>query len=93
MSRSLTAKQHAPLTADELEVIRREAGAWGLTPGLFARALILVGLDRLNDESVMQRLTDEKSASRERVTKGARAANSARWGNRAARTTNTKEGE
>ena len=92
MSHSLTAKQHAPLTEDELQVIRREASAWGLTPGLFARALILDSLDRLEDESVMQRLTDEKSASRARITKGARAANSARWGHRPVRPANAKEG-
>jgi hypothetical protein len=83
----LTAKQYAPLSDDEQQVLRREAAARGIGNGLLARVLLLHGLEHLDDPEIAERVAGEQTAMRARISDGARAASRLRWG-----ITNDEEG-
>ncbi|PFG69100.1 hypothetical protein B0O41_3951 [Propionibacteriaceae bacterium ES.041] len=77
----LSAKQYAPLAEDEQRGFRAEAQKRGIGSGLLARALLLDGLDRLGDPALERRIDDEKTATKHRISDGARAAAQQRWAN------------
>lgn len=76
----LDTKQIAPLTRAERETLQELAKNSGITPGLFARALILFGLARMDDPALQDALTDAKEAAAQRLSDGAREAVHSRWG-------------
>lgn len=79
MSHRLNTKQYVPLSDDERQALRNEAATRGISAGLLARALLLYGFDKLDDAAVDARITEEKIATKERITQGARIAVNARW--------------
>lgn len=87
MSQQLTAKQYAPLSDGEHRALRDEAIKRGIGSGLFARALLLHGIDSLGDPALERRIDDEKTATKHRIRDGARVASRQRWGG------NGEEGE
>lgn len=80
MSHSLDAKQYVPLTTDEQMTLRAEAAKRDISTGLLARALLTQALDNIDDPTMAARISEEKLASKARITSGARTAVSARWG-------------
>lgn len=83
----LDTKQYVPVSGDERWLLREEAAQRGTSTGLLARVLFLYGLEHIDDPEIIRRIEEEKSASKQRISKGARAATQARWG------TNQEEGK
>lgn len=81
----LDAKQVAPLTGDELEELRTAAAERGIGNGQLTRALVLHGLDHLDDRTVAEAIEAEKAHARERLSAGAREAVRQRWGQKGAK--------
>lgn len=79
MSESLKAKQYIPVTEDELQMLKNEATKRGIGAGLFARVMFSYGLAHLDGEDLDRRASEEKAASKQRVSAGARVAVRARW--------------
>lgn len=80
MSGALNTKQWVPLSDDEREALVVEAASQGLTTGLLARALLLHALDRVGSAGVGRRVEEERAATKQRISEGARTAVRARWG-------------
>ncbi|MEU3041580.1 hypothetical protein ABZ700_11615 [Streptomyces diastaticus] len=80
MSQSLKAKQYIPVTEDESAFLKKEAAARGIGAGLLARVLFNYGVEHLDDQQLDRLVAEEKKASKERVSAGARVAVQARWG-------------
>ena len=80
MSNHLDAKQYVPITEDERQLLRDEARARGIGAGLLARVLFIYGLEHIDDQELVNRISDEKSATKKRISAGARVAIQARWG-------------
>lgn len=78
----LTHKQHAPLTDDEIEVIRSQATGHGISNGLLARALVLYAMDRIDEPDLVLQIEAEKEANQKRISDGAREAVQMRWDGR-----------
>ncbi|MFJ7619814.1 hypothetical protein ACIQYZ_13535 [Rhodococcus erythropolis] len=74
----LTERQVVPLTSEDLAELRAAAESHGITPGLFARALVRHGLDNVADLADM--VEAEKAEAAARVKAGAREAVAHRWG-------------
>lgn len=81
MSQSLKAKQYIPVTEDESAFLKTEAAARGIGAGLLARALFNYALENLDNQQLDRLVAEEKKASKDRVSAGARIAVQARWGN------------
>lgn len=80
MSDHLDTKQYVPVTADERQLLRDEASARGIGAGLLARVLLIYGLEHIDDQELIDRIGNEKSATKQRISAGARVAIQARWG-------------
>lgn len=79
MSNHLSAKQYVPITDDERKLLRDEAAKRNIGAGLLARVLLVYGLEHVDEQSLADRIKDEKSISQQRISAGARVANQARW--------------
>lgn len=79
MTQHLDAKQYLPVTVAEREALCREASARGLSTGLLARVLFMYGLANIDGPELVQLVHDEKSATKQRISAGARVAVKARW--------------
>lgn len=76
----LKAKQYVPVTEDERWLLKEEAAERGTSAGLLARVLFIYGLEHIDGAEIIRRIEEEKSASKQRISKGARAAIQSRWG-------------
>lgn len=80
MTERLDAKQFTPLTSGEKAAIRETAVGHSISNGLLSRALLLYAFDEhLDDPALIARIEKEKSASRLRISQGARPAVNARY--------------
>lgn len=80
MSNHLSTKQYVPVTEDERQLLRDEAAKRGLGAGLLARVLFIYGLERIDDQELIDRISEEKTATRKRISAGGRTAVQSRWG-------------
>lgn len=67
------------ITEDEREILRAAARKRDIGVGLLSRALVLHGLERIDQKVVMARIEREREAAQERLEQRARIANMARW--------------
>lgn len=75
--------QQVPLTTDERSDLRGLAHQHGVTPGIFARALLIYALDLIDtDPQIAATVAAEGAASAERSRAAASAAAVTRWGGR-----------
>ncbi|EGD57159.1 hypothetical protein [Gordonia neofelifaecis] len=79
-SDNLSEHQQVPLTAGERRVLRREAADRDVTPGIFSRALVLDGLERLDEPDLDARIERERDDSAARSRASATTAARRRWG-------------
>ncbi|WP_287004251.1 MULTISPECIES: hypothetical protein [Gordonia] len=75
----LTEHQQVPLTPGERADLRETAAAHGISPGIFARALLLHARRLLGDPALTQTITDEKTSAAKRSSDAAAAAAQQRW--------------
>ncbi|MBP1325067.1 hypothetical protein JOF28_000299 [Leucobacter exalbidus] len=68
-----------PMAADDKTRLRRAAAELGISPGLLARALILVGLDSIGEPDVISRIEVEAEAATSRASAAGKAAMKSRW--------------
>lgn len=81
MIQPLNRKQQIPLTEEERRLFIDIAHRAGTTPGLLGRALLMHGLDCMDtDPTIRERIESEKSATKQRISDGARYAAQQRWG-------------
>lgn len=80
MSNHLSTKQYVPVTEDERQLLRDEAAAREIGAGLLARVLFIYGLEHIDDRELIERISDEKTATKKRISDGGRAAIQSRWG-------------
>lgn len=76
----LDSRQVVPLTGGDLQVLRDAATEAGLTPGLFARALIRWALENLTGDALAAAVEQERAEAIARTSAGARRAVAQRWG-------------
>lgn len=79
MRNPLIRKQIVPLTDEERDDLAAAAKEHQLSNGLFARALLLHGMEALNTPAIQASLAAERTATKNRISDGARAAVRARW--------------
>lgn len=80
MSEALRSKQWVPVSTTERKALQAEAEEREVTVGLLARALLLHAFDRIDADEVGDRIERERVETRQRISKGARAAAKTRWG-------------
>lgn len=76
----LDSRQVVPLTASDLELLRDTATKAGITPGLFARALIRWALENLTGDALEAAVAQEQAEATARTSAGAKRAIAQRWG-------------
>ncbi|WP_129656314.1 hypothetical protein [Rothia halotolerans] len=74
-------KQWVPLSDGEHKALGDIAVERGLGRGLLARVLLVHGLDHVDEPEIAELIEEEKTATKKRVSDGARVAIAARWGN------------
>lgn len=72
-------KQYIPVTAEEQTALRNAARENGIGVGLLCRALTLRAFKSLSASELEQLIQDEKDASNERLSAGAKEARRHRW--------------
>ena len=77
--KELSVSQAVPLRPEDRRRLRIAAADAEVGPGLLARALILAGLDMLDDPRMRSVLEGEIAAERARLTAAGRAAMAQRW--------------
>lgn len=80
MRNPLIRKQIVPLTDEERDDLAAAAKEHQLSNGLFARALLLNGMEALNTPAIQASLAAERTETKKRISDGARTAIRARWG-------------
>lgn len=76
---SMSAKQYVPLSQDELATMRAAARDHQIGAGLFFRALAMHAYATLTPDELTRVVDEEKAASKQRLSDGARQARSHRW--------------
>ena len=76
---AMSAKQYVPLSEDELATMRAAAREHKIGAGLFFRALAMHAYTTLTPDQLAQVIEEEKAASKQRLSDGAREARSHRW--------------
>lgn len=80
MATELDDRQTVPMMTNDRRQLRQLAADFDVSPGLLARALILVGFDRITDPAVSERIQAERDATRARSAEAGRTAMRARYG-------------
>lgn len=76
----LEAHQQVPVTPQERAELRELAAAHGISPGIFARALLMHARSLIGDPALAARIDAEKRASAVRSSEAAANAARVRWG-------------
>lgn len=77
--KDLPVSQAVPLRREDRDRLRVIAAQNGVRPGLLSRALILAGVEMLDDERIQAMLSREMEAERARQSAAGQAAMQARW--------------
>lgn len=77
--KELSVSQAVPLRPDDRQKLRVVAAQMDVGPGLLGRALILAGLDMLEDPRIQAALQAESEAQDMRQSAAGQAAMAARW--------------
>lgn len=78
--KELSVSQAVPMRPEDRQRLRMIAAEQGVGPGLLSRALILAGIDMLDDDRIATRLDAEIEAEKARQSAAGQAAMKARWG-------------
>lgn len=78
--KELSVSQAVPMRPEDRQRLRMIAAEQGVGPGLLSRALILAGIDMLDDDRIATMLEAEIEAEKARQSAAGQAAMKARWG-------------
>lgn len=78
--KELSVSQAVPLRPEDRQRMRIIAAEHGVGPGLLSRALILAGLEMLDEDRIQASLDKEIEAEKARQSAAGQAAMKSRWG-------------